>query len=353
MVEVGVVQDRQPVAWHEQRSDKQIIVVSASAYGACLRGLCANLCGFDPRPPDDVVQMRMDEGNLHEPDIIARVEKEEGWRALDVTDAVEQMRGRGRYAEIETTGHAVGQLTVEYEVLPGLLVARGHVDAVAVKGFTARVQEDKAVATDIFTGWTKKHDWDHSPQFQKYAVQLSLYMLALDLPALFAVKNRNTGEIDVTLWDEPIVPVNKLRAKALQIVAGAKHGAIPNCDREPEWGCFFRYLHVEGDEKKSPELDEDALVELAELHNEWTVLRAREKESEARRKDIQKRVYELVGEDAKVRAIGVTVSTFWQKHTTYDMDELRREVEPFGIDINDFKHETRNKRVLFTPRKKG
>src|SRR5918992_1081323 len=97
------------------------VVYRASAVGGCLRALVACRLGYTPLPFDEGSELRMNEGVLHEPAILAALEKD-GWIVA------------GQQREVELT---VG----------GTIVIRGHIDGAAGKGLDgpARVVEAKAM----------------------------------------------------------------------------------------------------------------------------------------------------------------------------------------------------------------
>lgn len=342
----------QPVAWREERDGKEIVVVRASAYGHCLRALCANLCGYDPRLPDDRSLQRMDEGNLHEPDILRRVKEDHGWEALSPEAAAERLTARGRQASVHIDDADKAQVRVEMDVLRNVLMTRGHTDGVVFKYSAERVAETKALGRDIYKPWVAAHDWNHSGQFRNYAVQLSLYMYATDLPGLFACKNRDTGDLDVHLVETPPVGIGELRAKAALILAGARHGALPDCDRKPEWFCNFRYLHVieDDDERERRAPDAAELEELERLGENWRFLREVENACKERRKVVSERVREIVGDKGSASTPSYSVTAFESKRSSYDYDALRADLEAIGRDLDEYQVQTKFKQVRFTPR---
>jgi hypothetical protein len=326
------------------RSGNEVTFVRISALGHCIRGLCAELAGFDPRPFEDGAVTRMEEGNLHEPDILRRVCTEHELTLLEPSEATRLYTARGSIAYVDEE-----QLCVEVEALPELVWLRGHVDGTT----RDRVVEAKAVGRDRYKVWLE-HEWE-DPQFASYAWQLSGYMYALNVGALFAVKNRDTGQIDTRFIDSPLIPWSRIQEKMLAVVAGGRRDALPDCDRTPEWNCSFRFLHT----AEAPEpvaaaaIEEPAtLQELEKLGRKWKRLTRLEELAVKRRKAIAERVRAMIGEKATQRTDSFTVSTFKKRNTSYDMDELRVDAAKLGLDVDDYKHETFSKQVQFRKRQK-
>lgn len=274
-------------------------VFRASALGGCLRALVAARLGYDPLPFDEASELRMAEGNLHEAAILEHL-RQEGWIIVDEQEEVELVVG-------------------------DRLVIRGHIDAVGgqeLKG-AARVVEVKAMGD----GPCKEFLANGFDTNRRYATQLSVYMAALDLPALFVVKNRNSGQIHVLEVDAMPIPIAQIKARVARIEAIARTGDFPDCDTTSLWGCPFRYLH---DQKELPgptgtgAVDDTEVDALAAAYDRARTLAT---QADSMKKLARDRLADTVRDRKKVRTSCWSVSCSMQKRTTIDMAKLKAEVD--------------------------
>jgi hypothetical protein len=271
-------------------------VFRASALGGCLRALVAARLGYDPLPFDEASELRMGEGNLHEPVIVEWL-KTDGWTVTDQQKLIE--------------------LTVA-----DTLVVRGHIDGQARHTGPPRLLEIKAMGQDPFKRWVA----DRFASNDRYAWQVSAYMHALDLPGLFVVKNRNTGEVDVFEVDEAPIPLAKIKARVAQVEAIARRGDFPACDTEYLWNCPYRFLH---DQKELP-LGGEAVVDAAEvdaLAAAYDRARTQATQADTMKKLARDRLAEVVRDRKKIRTSLWSVSCSMQKRTVLDMAKLKAEVD--------------------------
>lgn len=255
------------------------MVIRASAIGGCIRNLIAARMGIRSVPFSDDALRRMNEGVIHEPHILARL-AEQGW-VVDETQSV-----------------------LEFEMAGGLVIVRGHSDAKVSRIDGLHVQEDrvaecKAMGKDVYAKW-KKYQW---AEFRRYAWQLSSYMHATGLPGLFAVKNRDSGEIDITYVDEPPVPLLEFKARILKVKAALE---LPACD-PVIWGCQRFFIHEGGNgieidpltglEKKAGErskalppaphsLPDEAVAAVEELARAYNEARDEETRAKAKKQEV-------------------------------------------------------------------
>lgn len=268
-------------------------VFRASALGGCLRALVAARLGYDPLPFDEAAELRMGEGNLHEPAIVQWLEGE-GWTVID------QQR------EVELT---VGDT----------LVIRGHIDGNARLTGPTRLLEIKAMGHEPYKRWVA----DRFKSNERYAWQVSTYMHALDLPGLFVVKNRNSGEVDVMELDEAPIPLAKIKARVASVETIARRGDLPDCDVDYTWNCPYRFLH---DQKALPlAAVEDA--EIDALAAAYDRARTQATQADTMKKLARDRLADVVRDRKKVRTGRWSVSCSLQKKTTIDMAKLKTEVD--------------------------
>lgn len=271
------------------------VVYRASAVGGCIRALVAARLGYSPLPFDDAAELRMAEGVLHEPAIIEHLERI-GWPVTDEQREVEVPIG-------------------------DQLIIRGHIDGIGHRSATERrVVEAKAMGDDPFKEWVSR-GFEANP---RYAAQLSVYMSALDMPGLMAVKNRNTGEVHVTMVDELPVPMFHLKARVARVEAIAKSGEFPECDTKATWGCPYRYLH---DEVALPGLAAVDDAEVDALAAAYDRARATVQQAETMKRLARDRLADVVRDRGKIRTKTWSVSCSLQKRTSVDMGKLRAEVD--------------------------
>lgn len=266
------------------------VVYRASAVGGCLRALVAARLGYTPLPFDDNSELRMAEGNLHEPAIIDRLEED---------------------------GYEIDAEQREVELVIGdRIVIRGHIDGAT----SDRVVEAKAMGQDPYGDWLAKgFDGNY-----RYACQLSTYMAALNLKGLMAVKNRNTGHLHVTEVDEPPVPIALIKARVARVEAIARTGELPDCDVSSTWNCPFRFLHDQKDRQSVDVIDDDEVDALAAAYDHARLLAT---QADGMKKTARDHLADAVRDRGKVRTTRWSVSCRPEKKTRVDLNKLRAEID--------------------------
>lgn len=189
------------------------LVIRSSTLGGCIRNLVAARMGIRAVSFGDDAKRRMNEGVIHEPHILAHL-KEKGWETV------------------------AQQSVLELSIAGGTILIRGHSDAKVANMMDGhlRVTEAKTMGKDVYAKW-KRAGWE---EFRRYAYQFSSYMHTTGLPGLFAVKNRDSGEIDVQLFDEAPIDLATIKVRAMKIRAAE---TLPLCD-PVMWGCQRYFIHV-------------------------------------------------------------------------------------------------------------
>src|SRR3990167_10498312 len=183
-----VMGDDRPSAYVEETDAGPRVVIRASAFGGASHVLAASLAGVNAIPFNAKTMQYMNEGVLHEPDILARVADETGMAWSVRRDAI-------------STANA-DQEEMDFALTKNLIV-RLHPDAFLFDRHLKPlyVVEAKAMSKDVFDKWNAV-GFDYS---YRYACQFSLEMLAAELPGVFAYKNRNTGEVKWKAYIDPPV----------------------------------------------------------------------------------------------------------------------------------------------------
>lgn len=236
-----------PIAYIDEND---VLTIRASAIGKCSRALWAALNDVQPMAPTERLEAIFDEGHLHEK-AVREVLESEG-------------------AEMSP------QEEVELWIIPGALRVVGHVDGNVVNW--KQVWEGKALGKEGFRKF-KNVGFDAYPD---YAWQISTYMIALDLPALYTVKNRDDGEILRLVIDTPPITLEEITNKCLALYTAYKDHEMPACDPE-RWMCSFFFLHDEQADDEPLTFVDDPYIEaaagaLVEIREHLKMLNEKEKE---------------------------------------------------------------------------
>ena len=119
---------------------------------------------------------------------------------------------------------------------------------------------------------------------------------------MFAVKNRNTGKLDLSTVEEPFYSKDQILARVLEIERWVRLGELPDeCD-VVQYPCPFYYLHAQ----TTLELTEDDEIE--KLGRAYDEARRDVKAAERRRDEVRKALdVGLAGRD-RVQTHDVTVA---------------------------------------------
>lgn len=268
--------------------DTKKVVYRASGLGTCTRALVAARQGYEAAEPDSQADTYMGEGVLHEDHVLKRMERDGEW----------EIRGRAQ-EEIEL--EVKDTVTKDYKV-----VIRGHIDEIArntENGFDHLV-EVKTMSESRFRQWQKNGFRD----FPGYALQFSTYMIELDMPGVFVVKNRNTGEVVWTVYEEP--PVSKIELATLvsTVELLATQGELPPCDDKESWYCKFSYLHESRlNPKEVPEGEFPVTQEFIQLVEAYHYWRQSEDQARWKRDELRGKIVELLGSYDKADLPAFTV----------------------------------------------
>ena len=205
------------------------VTVRASAVGKCSRALWAALEEIEPVAPTERIDVILNEGHLHE-------------------QAVKEL--------LESEGAVIeDQEEVTLWIIPSRLKVVGHVDGNITNWH--QVWENKALGKAGFTKW-RNVGFDAYPE---YAWQISVYMIALEMPALYTVKCRDDGQLDRLVLDAPPISLRDIQAKLVHLYTKHKNGEMPDCDPE-RYLCSFFFLHDELEEGEVFEVN-DPYIEAA------------------------------------------------------------------------------------------
>lgn len=304
--------DDRPVAY----LDAGRPVYRASACGGCLRALVASRLGFSPVEVPEFMSRAAVEGSRHEPWVVEDLGAQ-GW----VVD------GRQEEVEIESAAFAI----------------RGHIDGTAAKDGTNHLLEIKTMSGRRYADYLR-HGVGHFP---RYAAQIAVYHEAKKLPILYAVKNRDSGALDLRVLPEPPVSYEDIRRRLLLAEVHARKGQLPACDYAPRSFerriCPFSFL-CDGADAREEAASEGRVLDWATLSlKEWAkrYLDAKAQEDAAKalkekaREELTGRLTEAGVSKAAAGEYSVALST----RTRKGLDTAKLEAD-FGPKLDPYRTET-------------
>lgn len=288
--------DHQPDHRPDVYLENGVTVFRASSLGGCLANLIAARQGFNGLPFPEKIAKAASEGSLHEPAILKALEDTYNITILSRQDEI------------------------EFTVAEGVII-RGHTDGRGIYQGEEVGIEVKAFSQDNFERYLR----EGIKGYLHYAWQVSIYMLATGLPFLFVVKNRNRGELHLTLITEPPIDEITIKTKVFQVEALARAGELPVCDGKAQWPCPRFYLHHKGQEQASEyEIDTDTVIDGLALAYEQA--RDSEKIAAAKKEVARGRLLEALGERPRVRTALYSVTRSQVKRTSLDARRLQEEL---------------------------
>lgn len=206
---------------------------SASKIGGCTRMLVAERLGHKPQEPEQMLITAAEEGNRHEPWIAEDLRKL-GYKVSEPATCVPCGRN-GLHVETELDGKRLA----------------GHIDRIV--SFQDEIMFGEFKALSRFRSVDLIQAINSGPErflrdFPEYAFQVAAYYHSTNWPCLYAVKNRDTGDLTVMrLGPEFYLPVEVLRLKVESVEQWVKTGKLPLCefpvgDFFRERVCPFRYM---------------------------------------------------------------------------------------------------------------
>lgn len=350
--------DDRPIVYRDQGR----WVYRASAIGGCPRGLLAARRGYQALPAPDWLQHAADAGNDAE------------------QYALKWLRAQGY--QLESL-----QQAVEWPV--GTAVIRGHIDGIAryVRADARRdpqavadqrVVEVKSMSAKVFGEW-RRYGF---AAFPRYAAQLSIYMAALKLPALYVIVKRDSAgrpqDVVMQKIQEPPWPLAQVVRRVLQIERWAADDgptvSWPPCETAYTGWCAWQYLHDAANAEDSvgqalpkhrileaaaseaegpPLLDLPAterLIELATLYHEQQLLA---KQAEQALKGLKQQLLQAVHGQRTVHAGFWTISQRMNTRSQWDEEALLNLCQTVGVDPASLKRQVTYPDPVLTVKKGG
>jgi len=205
-------------------------IYRASGIGSCVTALIAAKMGHEEQRFAKAEKIMMDaanEGSAQEGIILNTLKTIEGWR-------------------IQEDG---SQDLMELKIIPNVYI-RGHIDGIVTpKGMrNPRLLEVKTMSDARFKKWISYGNDARTrlltDEFDKYAWQISAYMHHYEMPAMYVVKNRNSGTLDISEIKIPPIDLKVIRKKIIEVERLFLKGDLPTCNLTSErFFCPYPYLH--------------------------------------------------------------------------------------------------------------
>lgn len=289
-------------------------IYRASFLGACMRSLVAARRGYSPLPLRQFFADAAAEGNLHEPDIIAKIAA-----AHHLTD-------------VRHTGDE--QIEKELPIGAGIIV-RCHPDGIGYDGGEPVVAlEAKSMSRDVWNRFDAK-TFEAEPS---YGWQASAEMAATGLPLLLGYKNRNNGKVKDLYLDTPPHSTNDIKVRISKAEALARKEDIEVVDVECDirgLSCLrYAYLHNPGRVAEAGSdfpLSEMEVVQVDMLAESYARAREAEKIAATTKAEIRDQLMELIGETDQVASPRFKVTRSVQVRHRLNEKKLAEviDLEPF------------------------
>lgn len=225
------MRDRRGWVYQDGAEGAPYVVYRASSIGGCIRGLVAARQGIPASPRPTQIQEKMDEST--------RAEKV----------AIDDLRDNHGY-EV-----ASQQREVDFRPIEGVSwVVRGHIDGVAVIDNVGHVLEVKNLSENSWSTYHRRGMKALGQMGEKWLWQISSYMLATDMPAVLAVRNKSTGEFSIEVFTAPPVQGWEIRDRIAAVEFQFAQDELPECDRgctsyDDYWQVHDKPTVEEGDEE--------------------------------------------------------------------------------------------------------
>ena len=322
-------------AYHEG----DVLVLRASSFGSCPTALIAAGQGIEGEPPPAWLQVKFDEGNKNEPVILDWLTgKKPEWR--DGSGAPLGVSLRDPLLDTSYRDLGTGmtraaddrQFTMEWEILPDVVI-RGHLDGIGqvyvtgVEGVELGpiVVEAKAFGDALWDKWIR-----HGvSSMEGYAMQLSLYMIASGLPALFVVGHKDKAgdvfEVRMEHVAAPLVGLGKIKKRAKVIFDGVESGVLPaGCDKY-DYPCPYYKLHPPGEtvwDFSDPSPDDAAMVKRLDLLAlNMELMKEADAEQKKEKDQIKAEMLDIVKALTKADGQSVTTSKYEVRHIHKEVAE--------------------------------
>lgn len=283
------------------------IIYRASELGGCIKALVAKRIGFVPAEWPDDMKRRAEEGNIHEAAVLTTLDI--GRRQTEVVIPITE--------RVTLTGHLDG-----------------------VDESLMRVVEVKTMGDASFKTFTKTL-WDTDDfLITRYKWQLSCYMIAMGMPAIVYVKNRNDGEVLALDVAEPFHGLGAIRARVLQVEALARGGNLPLECSVNQYPCPFYYLHDEVEKEIAKDVDEVVFDSLMVSYFEGDVM---EKRGKAIKDEAREMIVKVTGGQDYQSMKGYKATAVTTTRTKFDKAKAQKD----GVNISQYEETNTTESMRF------
>jgi len=202
-----------------------------SSLGMCPRALSAVQLRYEPLPDPEFLRLAAREGERHEQWVVEDLGTE-GWQITD------------RQLEVKLS-------------FPSLELV-GHIDGIARRNGDQRLLEIKSMSRFRYSSFVSAG----FARFYNYAVQITAYHQAIDLPLLYVAKDRDSGKRLDLLLDSPPLDWNQVYESVLTVEVAVRKKQLCPASRTDDFTCRtcrYRYLCELEEEKTLPRLAAEVL----------------------------------------------------------------------------------------------
>lgn len=331
--------DKQPDVYREDGR----WVFRASSFGACDRALVMTMAGLKPDGKPDWLQAAMNTSAAHEAPILSALSSGYGWKLLD-----------GLVLEQYGTVGSDGQVEAELDVRGATGgIIRCHPDGIA-QCYKARLSDSYGIKDRVVVEAKamKLPARDVLKSSEWYRWQTSIEMAVTGLPLLWVVgwKDDNgelitiNGKPDITVLyiPEPFYTPAQINARVRRLTTlHAKYesgGGFPGCTWKM-YPCGYWPLHDRETgvwmEQKT-ELTGATAAKVRRYAKLWADAKGREVEAAEARKELGRKIEELVGEDVSGKIDAGNGVEFVRVVKKGSKKFNRKRAEDAGIDLEPY-----------------
>lgn len=280
----------------------------------------------------------------------------DAWAKGHEHERIVKYRLKDRFASFEIVSE---QDKIEHAINPACII-RGHTDG------RGRILTHSAGLVDVLIEGKSMHEDDYMSwltfgldRFTVYKKQISFYMHATGLPALYAVQCKSDLSLSVRFIPEPFYTMAELLPDIFQTIGlfralqGGKD--VPQCTRhgEEKFRCTFDEYHEEPEssEKVKVDLVDPEAEQLAQRYRELGWIKA---DAEAEQKELKPKLEAVLNEHAADKAtFGGVNSAQFVEGDSVDYGAFFRDHPELAPKLREYRRQTRWLRVDGPRRKKA
>jgi hypothetical protein len=280
----------------------------------------------------DKMQALYDRGNAHEVECLAAMEAD-GWVfARPGVDTV--LMAIGWPLSVDE-----GQWFVDMDVAGARIT--GHLDGLTVNGPLHHLTNKRVLEIKSPISWKKwehaNHTSDYSePLMNRYAWQISVYMVATGLEAVVACVE--DGQVKTFGIEVPPFDLDAIERRVIGMEIQVKDGSVPSWCSQADFPCPVAYLH-----DRAEVVEDQALDALVDEYGAWKAVKDKADEDMKR---LRGAIDAHLGiDDTRTTAAG-TVTRYTTTRVSYDTKAAIAD----GIDLTAYAKTSTSTSVRVTPR---